>query len=392
MKNKIEQLILSEDFRALVETSNRFNPFSALGINKRELNHSNLIAYFFNPYESHHCSDAILKAFLLAVYRESLEVENGFKLADFLSITYDSVNVYREFGNIDIVIDFVSAKTVVAIEHKIDAVERDKQIQDYQAFISEYYKHYSNRMILFLTPEGRNSSTADPSSEVPCYSISYRCIAEALEKGREVASGHVESFLDQTIYHIKEDIMGDGETKEIARKIWSNKDYADALNEIIQYRPCLEDIQDGYEKKVEDYISNELGSKVTLYRYPIRNSGLKEIKFHINSWAEIGLEFTFMFYMYDDRPAVRVFLWHETYSENIDQLFRFGKLAGHIVDPDFKPVKDWSCWRRVFIEDDYPEESYFDDFAFNDKTIDRAMKRIKNYIDTLSPVVEKMIK
>lgn len=387
MSSPFDDLLLSDEFQSLLRREETFNPFKVLRVHRKELAHSNLLAFFFNPSSAHGCGNAIVKAFLQGVV--SLK-DAGFTLSEFLGIDFSEVVVRREHLKIDLVLEFPQSKTVIAIENKVDAAEGGKQIERYQQKIEDNYAHYDMCKILFLTPKGSASNTVDPVSCVDCVPVSYRSVLNALESSEHLVAANVTDFFQQTLSHIKETILSEGPQQQLIKDIWANPEYAETLQEIFEHRPNLDSIFDAYKQKVIQLLDSEFNLTPEFISYPEKRGKTKEIRFRIKEWNEKGLPLSFMLYQYDHEPAFRILVHKNHYHKYETELVDFAQSTGDLPsDKRFSPLKGWSAWRRFYLEDDYPDSSWCDQVVCNHKTLEWAVERVVEHVNTLKTSVDE---
>lgn len=140
----------------------QFNIFYLLGVERDEIRtHSKIIAAFLDPSGSHGQKALFLHSFLNFCYRK---FPDRFPMPD-LDTESNAWRAYREHntgdGRVDIVIQNPELGFVCLIENKIDASEQSGQLTRYRKWLeSESIKReYPYRALLFLTPDGRISTT-----------------------------------------------------------------------------------------------------------------------------------------------------------------------------------------------------------------------------------------
>lgn len=378
---KIQNFIFSNEFKELQKMEKEFNCYKALGIEYTELPHSNILAYFFNPDESHGCEDEFLKAFIEEICKKNKSILPFEKL---INLDSSGVRIFREYQSgsqrrIDIIIDFYKSKTVFAIENKIESGEGCEQLKDYQEIIDKTFRDYHLKVLLFLTPAGGESLTVQRNLSVSYMPISYSIILNAFNSISNISNDKmVNLFIENTIEHIKEDIMGEGKKQNLINQIWSNPEYACVIRGLIEHRPMLNPIF--YEKckdKIIEVIKNEYKCEVKTDYYPLRGD-MKEIKFHPQN-----LPFLFMIYYYpmEKKPlAVRVLLYKDSYSDHKQELDDFYKANN--MELEKQKIKNWSCWYKVIEEDEQDEHIFIkNDLNFNEQTIEKIINKIREYMD-----------
>jgi hypothetical protein len=99
-------------------------------------------------------------------------------------------------------------------------------------------------ILLFLTPTGREQTTALLESAVPTVSVGYDVLLDSIEETKSSADlgSSDRQALVMIADHIREDILGTEteEVKPLVRELW--KAHGKALRLAMEYRPRLEDI------------------------------------------------------------------------------------------------------------------------------------------------------
>jgi PD-(D/E)XK nuclease superfamily len=241
----------------LLETDERFQQLDryvpplalirTMGVSRDEVAHSELLAMLLNP-RRHAGAEAMLRTLLREIARApSLDRQIIERLWAMVEAPWSRVSVHRERLFIDVVVEIASAEgaLVVGIENKIDAGEQPEQIARYQGALARAYPDRTAVMI-FLTPTGREPTTARVGGPVPALALGYDSVLAAVEEARRRAmhgSGD-ESVLGVVAAHLKEDILGDPEVKNLVRELW--RTHGRALQLAIRHRPQLSDIREPY--------------------------------------------------------------------------------------------------------------------------------------------------
>ena len=167
-------------------TAERYNVFDALGIGRRENYHSRFIAYLLDPAGLHDQGAVFLRSLLnWFCERKSLPtaVVTALSVGQALAPTAAVHTELHtpEHGRIDLVVE-LSNGTTIAIENKVDAKERERQIQDYSDYLESLpAERRKALMLVFLTADGRGAVTAGTASAPVC--MSYADLAGVLENG-----------------------------------------------------------------------------------------------------------------------------------------------------------------------------------------------------------------
>lgn len=373
----------------------------ALGKERDELTHSDLVALLFDP-ERNRTAHVALKHFLSDVRAalDSLETkeEEGHERLLRVLTTLDSedrtsVRVHRELFFIDIVLEIKAGneKLVLAIENKIDALERKRQIADYQDTLLTKYPSRDG-IIVFLTPEGRPPGSAT-SSNVPCVSLGYDSVQSVIRRAQQTPALGARDWiaLEELARHIKEEIMGEGEQRirDRVRELWQN--HRRAMRLLVEHQPRLRDVFPLFEGRVQEKLPGDW----KIWTYPRTRREIDEIKVTPKSWLP-DYPFTFVFHTKDEvgeqggRPRLRLLIAKHKFSDREDELRDWATRAneslgeqGIEVDPDFPSIRGWPYWRRVLKEDDYPEGANLEEPVPVDETVDEVIRRIDQLYNVL---------
>ncbi|MCR6640094.1 MAG: PD-(D/E)XK nuclease family protein [Sporocytophaga sp.] len=231
--NQIEQFykdILSDpDFDKLSLLIKQPNIFSALKITNYEIRHSNFLSWLLDPNETHGLGDLFLTRILRDLFLD--QKSKGVSIVDIPRIDLRKANIYREWNNIDIVVE--TEKFVIAIENKFESGEHSNQLDKYKKIIHTHFPNHS-KVFVFLSAYGITSS--DPDSYID---FSYERIVEILEGIMAVYSStlstSVKTYIQDYITSIKMNVTNNSEANELARKVYLN--HKDLFEFIIQNKP-----------------------------------------------------------------------------------------------------------------------------------------------------------
>ncbi len=156
MLQKLNSLTVeSEDFALVAKRAQRFCPFEAIGMVRQEIRHSNFLSYLLDPARPHELGAVALQALLSLLTDGELAGYQGSNLAN--------ARVWRERDHIDLLIEIPvkdEQGMVIAIEIKVDALEREAQLSDYAQKVRRRYPVGSwKHLFCFLTPDGRAGVT-----------------------------------------------------------------------------------------------------------------------------------------------------------------------------------------------------------------------------------------
>ncbi len=153
-RQALESFITSGDLVQLETRFTRFNVFEALGVARRELQHSSFLAFLLDPRESHGLGDLFLRRFLQEVTR--LAPEPTISIIDLDGFDLSRTEVRREYENIDIFLRDPTHKISVVIENKVGTKQHDDQLKTYAELVTRRFPGH-RFMGVYLTPEGEDS-------------------------------------------------------------------------------------------------------------------------------------------------------------------------------------------------------------------------------------------
>ena len=230
IKEKIRDLLLSNDFKRLTYKKDEANIFKITNMADKEIVHSDMLAWLFNPYENHNLNDKILKEILMQLSKKDAEY------ISLLLLDYSDLEVYREYTvdngrRIDIVMESKNNKVIFIIENKIWSGEGDNQLEDYKNYIDEKYSDY-NRIFLFLTPEKERKEKYKGYIHIT-YSMIYNILNCVLQENQ--IKFEIGVIIRQYKEIIGRYIMGsiDKEMVDLCRKLYV--EHKEALDKIMQY-------------------------------------------------------------------------------------------------------------------------------------------------------------
>lgn len=117
-------LVDNPDFDRLKALLGQFNIFEAIGVVRRELRHSDFLAFLLNPQqESHGLDDTFVKRLLQQVFISAPDASEPITPIDLDLWNLDQMVVLREWQYIDILLLDESNQLAVIIENKIDTTE-----------------------------------------------------------------------------------------------------------------------------------------------------------------------------------------------------------------------------------------------------------------------------
>jgi hypothetical protein len=218
-KQKFKELVIGFekaqelDIKSQIENSRKYNIFSVLGVERREVStHSSFLANLLNPKGSHGQGKLFLEGFidlLVRVSGDKFEVDSG--------IIDGEWRIKKEKntpdGNLDIVISKRNKECLIVVENKIDANLGDEQLERYYKWIQDENSKFSaitlkNSALIFLTKYGepapyraKSEAKLEPLTEDKYICISYHENIRDWLKGslNNVKSNRMREILTQYI-------------------------------------------------------------------------------------------------------------------------------------------------------------------------------------------------
>jgi len=386
----IRRLAFSSQIQRLTERGASFDLMRNLGVTSREPVYSNVIAFLLDPDAQHCFAERPLVRFLRAVEEAS---EDGVLPFDsLLGSELGQVRVSREQKGIDILIELIDQRAVVAIENKVFAGEQAEQVARYQAQLEhDYPPDVWCRCLVFLTPYGVAPNTRSRERMVPVISLDYRFIADLLDTA-STSNPETESarFAGGLAEHIRHEILGDHPMQKDIWALWSDPAHARAMAEAVRHAPDLMSVKDDYLEHVRRWAENTCGLTLTdVSLYPTKGIP-KELAFTFMQWKNAGLPVLIKFYWYSNtafwedpgyQPTIRALIWWEDFSNKKDNFETLRSRYPQRVSQTFEPIKNWGRhWHRFLYESDYPEDAIvpFTNDRFVEKLVDRTQKVIQD--------------
>jgi len=215
---------------------NAFNVFEVLRVQKRELHHSNFLAYLLTPSAMHGLHAAFLRAFLTEAIRKANALRPLMRGAKAEQWAVAQSYVVREWENTDIQI--INPDFVLIIENKIDDKERGDQLPRYREQIERQYPDREH-IFVYLTPEG------DAPTDPQWIALSYTSILKVLEnllRDKRLTSGHETVFLlNQYVQILRRYVVTDPTDSLIKKARDVYRKHQRALDFLFEHKPSYSD-------------------------------------------------------------------------------------------------------------------------------------------------------
>ncbi len=351
-----------KDIKEFCLKCNDVNIFSALKIENTEIYHSNMIAWLFNPYQTHGLKNKFFQYFLKNCHLEDIDAQ-------------DIKRVRREHENTDILLE--GTNWCIVIENKIYSMQHSNQLKRYEETIQKEFSDIKKFYFIYLKP--RLNELLPSSWKYISYDIIYRTIKDVLQK--EKLSEKVKFFLTQYLETIAMFTEND-EAKELYLQLYLR--YKSLFDKVFEYK---ENEQKSLKQILEDIIIAEtknlgihpLDSTNAFVRFCSSEMNKKELCYSEN-WVEEKNIILFEFQNKKDELLLDVVVGHtgKKNENKRNNLIRYlcNKLG--YSDNDIKNYQE-KKWAHIYSECILSKEEYWN----NRSDIKEFKKRIKNSITKL---------
>jgi hypothetical protein len=239
IETQLKELILDEDFTSLQNLVNEeVNLMEILRVSRKELQHSNFLAWFFNPNESHNLGDFALKEFIKLYFKENqyqnLGNETGLSVFDFVQLEFDDLEIKREYKNIDLI--FLSKKNqfCIVIENKIYSTEKKEQLIKYRSWIEAEYPTFKHKIYIYLSLEAQQISESEQDYYVQLnYEHIIKLIEQVIYNKRLKIADKTKFVFEQYLQTLKSMLNKNEEIEKVALQLY--KKYKSAFDLVIKY-------------------------------------------------------------------------------------------------------------------------------------------------------------
>lgn len=404
----IKRLIASKEYAALRAMRPEFNLFDLLDDALREPAWSRLFSGVLDSTLPHELGNKALRKWLTLVGEElkakDKQLPVGFRQVLSDSIVRSTVEyTIRNKRRVDVLIRILDAKyritAVIGIENKLNSPEQPTQIADYQDALTEDFPN-ANKLILYLTPDGREARTANASATCPYLPVSYQTMVKACQSLCADAGPKVALLLQSLCSEIECKVLGetkmDKEAKALIRHLWADRDHRKAMRLIIECIPTPRKLwETDLFKRVETSLKAldvELADESPINFYPGNSESPREIKFDCGGKVgEIAGQAKFyvvyMLHCSDKNPDIgsefllRLMVWCESVSAR--QLVKNMQLQNEL--PASGTLRHWSSWENIWTGGAYTLRN------FDKPDVEGMAKLLLDGVRVTWPVVAKKI-
>lgn len=248
INEKLANLLIDSDFEMLELSLNEPNIFHALSDERKELKHSNFLAYLLNPNESHGLNEIFLKRIIRDFFSESKDTDTT--VFDIEDINLSTAIIQREWKNIDLLINFDT--DVICIENKINITDSKNQLKKYRTIIDEHFPN-KRKHFVYLSPFGQDPND---QSEIEYYqNYSYVKIVEnissIIDVYRERINQKTLMYLTDYIQSLRRYVLMEEDLNKVALNLYIK--HADAIEFIYNNKPDpASDLYPFFEKELKN--------------------------------------------------------------------------------------------------------------------------------------------
>jgi hypothetical protein len=225
------------------------NIFEILSITKKEIRHSNFLAWLLDSNGTHGLGNLFLQKFLRVIAKSDKLIE--LDELDIPDINHNDVEIRREWNNIDILIIFDDL--VICIENKIDSMDHSNQLRKYRDLVTDRFPNKKRKAFIYLSPTGASPNDSNESkfySELSYFEIIDFCQGLIKLYG-ESMNPRVRTYLQDYIQTLNSTLMNESKANKLADKIYKN--HKDILEFVFEHRTDIAShLYPAFERKIEE--------------------------------------------------------------------------------------------------------------------------------------------
>lgn len=240
IETQLKKLILDDDFTSIQGLVNEeINLMSILRIANKELQHSNLLAWLFDPNETHKLGDFFVKEFIKLYYKENEYQDLGnteakLSVFDFVNLDFSDLEIMREHKNIDILILSETNGLCIMIENKIYAKEGKGQLTKYREYVKNEYSDYKHKIYIYLSLFEQDISELETEFYVKLtYQHIKKLIVQILDNQSISITNNTRFVLTQYLQTLKALMNENEKIEKTAKELY--KRYKSAFDLVFKY-------------------------------------------------------------------------------------------------------------------------------------------------------------
>jgi len=278
---QLKELVLDEDFTSLQNlVTEEVNLMEILGVSEKELQHSNFLAWFFNPEGTHNLGDFALKEFIKIYFKENqyqdLGNETGLSVFDFIHLDFDDLEIRREYKNIDLIFLSGKNKFCIVIENKIYSPEKKGQLEKYRNLIEKEFPDFKHKIYIYLSLEDQRITENEQNYYVQLnYDHIIKLIEQVISSRRLKVADKTRFVFEQYLQTLKSMLKKNEEIEKIAQQLY--KKYKSAFDLVYKYMPNINNV---IWNKIYSLIQSE--ESIVLRKSYYSNYYRKYLRFHPN--------------------------------------------------------------------------------------------------------------
>jgi len=408
IKNQIHQLLLDPDFEDLQnKLTEEVDFMSILNVSHKELQHSNILGWLFNPNENHGLGDYFIKAFIkrcfiINKYDTIGYNDKSLSIVQFDNLDFDDVVVKREYKNIDILLTSEKSNFLMVIENKIFSSEGGDQLTRYRNGVEFEFKNNKHIIFVYLSLYEQAISEHEQENYLQITYDEIKLILLDILKSSRIQLKENIKFIIQQYLKSLQSIMNDNKELDILCKKLYRK-YKSAFDAIIKYN-----MTSGYGKVAHNLVELiKARNDIKLYKtsntyvrfqpnFLIENEELLREKGFLADNESINDSWIILYEFYvgsdfinfdfkigiSECPEAREKLFNK-YMENTELFNKVGM---------YKENKLYPKWHLCFQEKILESSEYESLFENPDKLQEDITKKFNKLINEKIPLINQAIK
>ena len=201
-----------------------------------------MLAWLFDPVESHGLGDAFLKRLWILLKAEYPDEKDLPDVIEVEAATFDEVEIQREWADrktrdrLDLLAVLSlrgGEKWVLAIEVKVTALQGENQLNRYREKVNAEYSDARRRAYVFLTRDGEEPQEGSAFLGMD-FGLIHRVLKECLDERGDLVAPGPKNLMDEYLRLLETQFMPDNDIQKLARQIY--REHREALDLILKYR------------------------------------------------------------------------------------------------------------------------------------------------------------